>query len=135
MSGVDDLFAQARERAATKATPEDWGRRITELDEEESGFTGRWRGESVDEENGRPVYLFWDDDGARCFSRYYTSLGRELEQAVPNKGDRIVLFRGVDYTTKSGNSGFSYGVACEPSSDPIPDEGEATAPAEDDVPF
>jgi hypothetical protein len=122
----DDLFTKARERAAAGATsvPEDWGERVA-LEPDES-FTGRWRGQAVDEEHGRPVYLLWTQDGSLAWMRTYAALAREVDTAKPNIGDRVAVFRGADYEGKSG-TGFAFGLACAACSDPLP--------TDDDVPF
>jgi hypothetical protein len=125
----DDLIARARERAEASPIPDEWGYRVA-LDEGEH-FLGRWRGETTDEGNGRRVYLLWDEDGGRCFSRDYTALGREVDRARPETGDRVVIFRGLDYIGQGGNPGYSFGLEKEPFSDPLPDDTEG----DDGVPF
>jgi hypothetical protein len=128
----DDLLARARERADARAIPEDWGYRVR-LDEEES-FVGRWRGRGVDE-NWTPVreiFFAWDCDDEPCFFRYYAALGREIERVTPTIGDRIAIWRGVDYTTQEGNTGYSFGVEVEPCSNSLPGE---PAGAHDGIPF
>ncbi len=83
---------------------------------------GRWRGETVDEENdNRRVFLLWDGDGALCFSRSYAALEREIDRLKPwEVGDSVAIYRGVDYVGEKG-TGYSFGVEKEPSTDPLPD--------------
>jgi hypothetical protein len=89
----DDLISRAKERAESPPTPEEWGYRIV-LGEGES-FVGRWRDRTVDEDNNdRPIYLFWDDAGEWCFSRHYASLERELTREDPAIGATVVIYRG-----------------------------------------
>jgi hypothetical protein len=116
----DDLLARAKERAEASPIPEDWGYRITL--EEGDHFVGRWRGETVDEQNDRRrVFLFWNEAGEKCFSRFYAALGREIDRAVPRIGDTIVVYRGDDYIGQQG-TGFAYGVETEPNDKPLPTE-------------
>jgi hypothetical protein len=146
---TDDLVAQAKARAeGGGAVDESWGDLI-QLDEGES-FVGRYRGHANDPKHDRLIYLFWDVEGAPCWSRYYAALGRELEGAAPMIGDRVAIHRGPNYKTgheEPGEppKGQSYGVVCEPSSDPLPDEepqpatstlaGAGKPAARDDIPF
>ena len=98
----DDLIGRARDRAETAPTHSQLGYRVA-VDENEH-FSGRWRGETADPDNeDRRVYLLWDVNGQRCFSRTYTALARELKKASPQIGDTIVLYRGTDYLGKGGN--------------------------------
>lgn len=138
MSGHDDLVARARERAEGSPIPADWGHRIA-LDENEE-FVGRWRGETVDEQNvddrgdPRRIFLLWDEDRQQCFSRFYAALGREIDRVKPGIGDVIAIFRGADYPTAKG-SGYSFGVETAPSDEPLPEaEDNELEPAED-MPF
>ena len=129
-SARDDLISRAKERAETPPTPEEWGYRIA-IDEGKS-FVGRWRDETKDEENNdRPIYLFWDDDGEPCFSRHYASLERELKREDPAVGATVVIYRGDNYKTQYDDegeaSGQSYGVTTEPNDDPLPGEPPAAA--------
>jgi hypothetical protein len=115
-----ELLSRAKERADTRVVSGEYGYRVA-LEEEES-FLGRWRGKAVDENwtPAREVYLLWDSDDQPCFSRYYAALGRELERVKPAVGDRVAIYRGVDYTTQDGNTGYSFGVEAEPCEDPLP---------------
>jgi hypothetical protein len=127
----DDLISRARERAEAPPIPEEWGYRIA-LEEGES-FVGRWRDRTVDEDNDRPIYLFWDESGEPCFSRHYASLERELNREDPAVGATVVIYRGDNYKTQyddeAEKSGQSYGVTVEPNDDPLPDEPPAAAAA------
>ena len=119
MSDRDDLITRATERSEASPVDESWGYRL-KLDEGEA-FVGRWRGETVDEQNdGRRIYLYWDADGQRCWSRHYAALGREIDQAQPLVGCTIAVVRGPDYTSEKG-TGHSYGVVTEPNDEPLPD--------------
>ena len=125
MSGRDELIARAKERAETTPTPEEWGYRIT-LEEGES-FVGRWRGQTVDEDNSnRSIYLFWDESSEWCFSRSYASLDRELDREQPAIGATVVIYRGDNYKTQYDDegeaSGQSFGVTVEPNDDLLPGE-------------
>ena len=125
----DDLISRAKERAETPPTPEEWGYRIA-LDEGES-FVGRWRDRTIDEDNNdRPIYLFWDESGEPCFSRHYTSLEREINRENPAPGATVVIYRGDNYKTQYDDegekSGQSYGGTVEPNDDPLPGEGAAS---------
>ena len=63
MTDSRELLARARERADAPPTPAEWGSRVA-LEEQES-FCGRWRGETVDEDNdSRPIYLLWGEGGS-----------------------------------------------------------------------
>jgi hypothetical protein len=116
---TDRLLELARRRAESSAIPDEWGYRIV-LDEGED-FVGRWRGESADEENNnRRVFLFWDQQGQRCFSRFYVALAREIDRAKPEVGATIVIYRGADYHGKNG-TGYSFGVETEANEAPLPD--------------
>jgi hypothetical protein len=132
MADRDQMLQAAKERAETPPTPEEWGSRIA-LEEGES-FVGRWRDRTVDEDNNdRPIYLFWDDDGELCFSRHYASLERELKREDPAVGATVVIYRGDNYKTQYDDegetSGQSYGVTSEPSDAPLPGEPLATREA------
>jgi hypothetical protein len=128
----DELIARARERADTPAVPVEWGYRVV-LDNEEE-FVGRWRGETTDPDNAdqqgnpRAVYLLWDEQNEPCYSRTYAALGREIRQAAPNRGDRICIYRGDDYTGAQG-AGYSFGVVVESCDEPLPGADD------DDIPF
>jgi hypothetical protein len=133
MSDRDDLIQRAKERAETPPTPEEWGYRIQI--EEGGSFAGRWHTETVDEDNNnRPIYLFWDEDGEACFHRHYASLERELAREQPATGATIVVARSENYKTQYDDegekTGQSYGVSSEPNDAPLPGEplaGEAPA--------
>jgi hypothetical protein len=115
-----ELIARAKERAESSPTLGSWGYRIA-LDPQDV-FVGRWRGETTDEDNDdRRIFLFWDQDGQPCFSRFYAALGREIDRASPSLGDRIAVYRGDDYNSSQG-TGFAFGVECEPNDDPVPDD-------------
>jgi hypothetical protein len=124
----DDLIARARARAEALPVPEGWGYRIV-LDEGEV-FVGRWRGETTNEDNGRRIYLLWDEDDQPCYSRDYTALGREVDRAKPEVGDRVAIFRGADYVGQGGNPGYSFGLEKERCDEPLPD-----ADGDDGIPF
>jgi hypothetical protein len=63
---------------------------------------------------------------------------REIDAAAPNVGDRIVIARGSNYATAydgdEGPKGRSFGVACEPSGEPLPD-GDQGELDDDGIPF
>jgi hypothetical protein len=128
---TQDLVDRTKGRAEQAPVPEDWGYWVS-LDENDH-FVGRWRGETRDETNDRRVFLLWDTDGQPCFSRSYAALGREIDRAAPEVGCTIVIFRGEDYTTAEGNSGFSFGVETEANGEPLPSGAEP--PADDGIPF
>jgi hypothetical protein len=133
VSGRDDLIARAKERAETPPTPEEWGYRV-QIEEGES-FVGRWHTETVDEDNNnRPIYLFWDESGEPCFSRHYASLERELKREDPAVGATVVVYRGDNYKTQyddeGESSGQSYGVTSEPNDDPLPGPSGEAKPAD-----
>jgi hypothetical protein len=127
-----DLIAKAKERAEAPTTDPEWGYRI-HLDPGEAS-DGRYRGETVDPDNeNRRVFLLWDTDGERCWSRSYAALTREIDRARPEIGCRIVIYRGDDYVTGEGNTGFAFGVETAPCDDPLPgSDGDRN---EDEVPF
>jgi hypothetical protein len=132
VSSRDDLVARAQERAEAPPTPAEWGYRVA-LNESES-FTARWRGETTDPDNDdRRVFLFWDDAGEPCFHRYYAALGREVDRVNPKVGDIIAIFRGDNYKSQFDDpgeeTGQSYGLEAEPSSDPLPGEPPAATEA------
>jgi hypothetical protein len=117
---LKDLLARAKERAESSPTPipDEWGYRLA-LDEGEY-FNGRWRGETVDEENNnRRVFLLWDQEGQRCFSRFYVALAREIDRVKPEIGATIVIYRGDDYLGQHG-PGYSFGVETEANRAPLP---------------
>jgi hypothetical protein len=121
---LNDLVARAKERAESSPTPIPfaWGYRLV-LDEGEY-FDGRWRGETVDEHNNnRRVFLFWDQQGQNCFSRFYVALARELDRAKPELGASIAIWRGADYLGKQG-TGYSFGVETEANPEPLPEAGD-----------
>jgi hypothetical protein len=129
----DDLILRAKERAETTPAPNDWGYRLI-LDPGD-GFVGRWRGETTDLGNeGRRIFLFWDADGERCFSRFYAALGREIDRAEPEIGTTIVVYRGDDYLGAQG-TGFSFGVEIEPNDAPLPESADDYADEDDSIPF
>jgi hypothetical protein len=128
---AQDLVDRAKERAEQAPVPEGWGYRVSL--EENDHFVGRWRGETRDETNDRRVFLFWSIDKQPCFSRFYAALGREIDRAAPELGCLIVIYRGDDYTTAEGNSGFSFGVETGPSEEPLPSGAEPSA--DDGIPF
>jgi hypothetical protein len=142
--GWDDLFDSARRHAEEGGTqaPPDWGEQLETS--EESGVRLRWRGETVDEnrldknDNPRRVFLFWTLDGERVYAPDWYRLVQEIDRLTKEGlqvGDEIALWRGLDYETKSGNSGYTIGLDRKPCPDPLPEEpGElaAAAPAEDD---
>jgi hypothetical protein len=134
MSERDDLVAKAKARADAGGLDESWGE-LVDLDEDES-FVGRYRGLTADPQNDRPIHLFWGENGELRWSRSYAALDRELEEARPQIGDRIVVYRGRNYKTAfdgdEGPKGRSFGVVCEPTDEPPPAEG---APADDGIPF
>jgi hypothetical protein len=85
-TSADKLIAGAKVRAEASPVPEEWGYRIT-LDEGEH-FAGRWRGEAVDELNEtRRIFLFWDQDDERCFSRTYAVLARSKSRSSSRNDD------------------------------------------------
>src|SRR5262245_46287794 len=118
------LADQARDNAAERDGG-GWGYRIAlEVDE---AFTGRYRGEELvtgGEYGDQTLFLFWDPDGSLCYMRGHASLVRKMQQAGPSIGDDIAVHRGSDYES-SGNTGYSYGVAREPNSDPLPEPPDA----------
>jgi len=124
MTDHDDLVTRAKERAESKAIPDEWGYRVA-LEEEEA-FLGRWRGDAVDEANDdRPIHLLWDEEGQLCFSRHYAALERELERCRPLElGSTIVIARGANYMTRYDDpgeaSGHTFGEIVEPSTEPLP---------------
>jgi hypothetical protein len=125
MSGYEDLLRRARECAESEVSliPAPWGYRIV-LDEDES-FVGRWRGETTDplnvDDKGKPrrIFLLWDAEGQRCFSRHYAALGREINRTRPQIGDTIVIYRGADYAGQEG-PGYSFGVETAANGAPLP---------------
>jgi len=134
--GWDELFEQAKRNADGPPVPDEWGSRVTiEVDD---SFRGHWRGYAVDEQNDdRPVYLLWDTDHALRYHRHYSSLERELKREQPAEGDEIVIFRSENYQTQfdepGEKTGQSYGVASQPSTEPLPGQ-TAVESAEDDSP-
>jgi hypothetical protein len=128
--GRGDLIARAKQRAESGGIDENWGYRI-KLDPGDS-FVGRWRGETVDEQNeNRRVFLFWDEDGERCFSRHYAALGREIDRVAPQLGTTVVVYRGADYTSQQG-TGYAFGLETEPNDAPLPVEERLD---DDEIPF
>jgi hypothetical protein len=116
----DALVARAKERAEASPVPDEWGYRIA-LEEGDS-FVGRWLGETTDEQHdNRRVFVFLDEEGERCFSRYYAALGREIDRAQPDVGATIVVYRGSDYASKQG-TGYAFGVEVESNDAPLPDD-------------
>jgi hypothetical protein len=112
----------ARQRAEISPIPDEWGYRIA-LDEGEH-FVGRWHGETVDEQNdNRRVFLFWDQQGQRCFSRFYVALAREIDRVKPEVGATTVIYRGADYAAQQG-TGYRFGVETEANKDPLPDAAD-----------
>ncbi len=124
MSGDrDELIARAEEDEQTPLVDPTWGYRIS-LEPGET-FVGRWRGLTVDEANeNRPVYLFWDEAGERCFSRHYASLGAKIKLAEPQIGHSIAVRRGADYASGKGNPGFSFGIAVSENDEPLPEDDD-----------
>jgi hypothetical protein len=121
----DDLIARAKQRATSSGGDERWGYRIA-LGPDDS-FVGRWRGETTDPANdNRRIFLLWDADGQRCYSRSYAALNREIDEAAPTVGCTIAIVRGPDYTSEKG-TGYSFGVTTEPNDEP--------PPSDDDIPF
>ena len=119
-----------RRAPATPPTPTEWGYRVS-VDEGKS-FYGRWRGETTDEDNGnRRILLVWDEDGQRCFWRFYAALGREIDRVQPSVGCSIAIFRGDNYKTQydadGETSGHAYGVEKEPNDAPLPQAGDGDA--------
>jgi hypothetical protein len=131
MNGQDDLIGHARDRAESSGTPSEWGDPLV-LEEDGGSFVGRYRGRSLDHtyDPPRDVFLLWDEDGVPCYMRGRIRLVQEFDRAAPEVGDRVAIYRGVDYVTQAGNSGHAYGLESEPCSDPLP-----AAAAESDIPF
>jgi hypothetical protein len=126
-----DLIARAQARAEARPVPEEWGAFIEHVAGET--FVGRWRGETVDaDRENRRIFLLWDEDGEERFSRSYAALEREIDRVRPVLGCTIAIHRGDDYTTKSGTTGYAFGVETEPSDEPLP--GEPPNP-DDGIPF
>jgi len=130
----DALLSRAKERAEESPLPDTWGYRVAL--EEGDWFYGRWRGETVDEQNdNRRIFLLWDEDEQPCFSRFYTALGREIDRVNPELGCTIAIYRSADYIGPKG-TGYSFGVEVEPNEAPLPETDDATTPAADgDIPF
>jgi hypothetical protein len=141
VSERDELIAAAKARAEAPPAPEEWGYRVA-LEEEET-FVGRWRGETVDEDNeNRRIFLVWDEAGEPAFFRYYASLGRELDREHPSVGDTVVIYRAGNYKTQYDDegerSGQSYGVTTALNDAPLPGEaalGSGQLSDDEDVPF
>jgi hypothetical protein len=94
---------------------------------------GRYRGQAVDDtyDAARVVYLFWGENGERCYMRHRFRLGQELEPAKPQIGDIVAVYRGPDYVTQAGNSGHAYGVEVEQSDEPLTDKPAAVGPSDE----
>jgi hypothetical protein len=106
-------------------------------------FQGRYRGETVDAQFDRAIFLFWDRDDQTCYMREYASLRRRIDQATPSPGDVVVIARGDDYTSANG-TGYSFGVMVVTSDDPLPvgepvpaqaTPTQTTIDDEDDIPW
>lgn len=134
----NDLLERARRQAAQPFSQ--WGWRVA-LDPGDS-FVGRWRGQTTDTDNDdRPIYLLWGENNEACFIRHYAALGRAIEAEQPEVGDRVAIHRGDDYQSQNG-TGYAFGIASEPCTEPIPDhDGSGTAGTADltlpdeDIPF
>lgn len=123
----DELLNQARENVSERDDGE-WGYRV--VLEPDSGFVGRWRGQTVrsGDYGDQPVYLFWDADGALCF--IYGGrvvLDRKIETASPSEGDSVAVMRGEDEFS-NGRTLHRFGVAVEPNPDPLPETPEVGEP-------
>ena len=145
-----ELLAEAEERLDDQGMPPHFG--LEESPAEGETYTGRYRGEDVDENFDPPrvVYLLSDLDGTQRFIRSRTMLERSMRQAAPAIGDYLAIVRGQDSETKNGNTLQMWAVSSSPCTDPLPevdgevaappapedDEGDGEAEAEaDDIPF
>lgn len=114
-----DLLGQAQQRSEGATADPSWGE-LLELDEHGGSFTGRYRGEALDERFAPPrrVFLLVTEQGEAVYMPARFRLEQEMEAVSP--GDSIAIWRGADYETKAGNLGHSYGVASEPDDAPLP---------------
>ena len=121
MSARDDLAARARERAQGSAVPEAWGK-LVEIPED-GDFVGRYVADASDErwDPPRPVFLFVDADGGRCWIPGRYRLVQEMQRVKLGRGADIAIFRDFDIETKNGAM-HVYGVEAEPNDAPLPGE-------------
>jgi hypothetical protein len=134
MADRDEMLLAAKQRVAELGEgfeiPPHWGE-LLELDEDGGEFFGRYLGKDVDKSKdpAREVFLFLDEDGERCWSRYYFRLGQEMAEV--GIGDLVAIYRGADeaFTTKSGEerTAYTFAVVSRPCADPLPDD-EPTEP-------
>lgn len=133
---MSDLHVRAKSAAESSGgvVAEFWG----ELIEIEVGgdFSGRYRGH---DEGGRSgAHLFWDDEGEERFIWGSYRLDQEFEREQPAVGAQVVIYRSSNYKTrfdKEGEAtGLSYGIATEPSADPLPGNPASSA-TDEGIPF
>jgi hypothetical protein len=129
----DDLHNRARESAKGFVVPDEFGEQV-EIQVGEF-FEGRHRGFGEGGKQG--AWLAWDADDQPVFLWNCYRLQQGYDRESPSIGDRVVIFRDDDYHTQYDEpdeaTGLGYGVACEPCSDPLPENG---APEVDDgIPF
>jgi hypothetical protein len=121
------------ERAQANASERDdseWGYKLT-LDPGAT-FEGRWRGETMatgGEYGNQRVFLFWDRDGALCFMYGKARLARKVDSQLPAEGDSVAVFRGDDEFS-NGRTIHTYGLAVEPSTEPLPEPPDASEPVQ-----
>jgi hypothetical protein len=138
----DEMLQAAKQRAGELdegfEIPAHWGE-LLELDEDGGEFFGRYLGKDVDKSKDPPreVFLFLDENGERCWSRYYFRLGQEM--ADVGIGDLVAIYRGADvpFTTKSGEERTTYrfAVVSQPCADPLPGDDPAEQSPEDEFGF
>jgi hypothetical protein len=124
--GWDELLARAKESSEGPVVPDCWG----EVVEMEVGdhFVGRYRGTDTAEGFRSAAYLFWDSDNALRFIFACARLDKEFTRESPAIGTTVAIFRSENYESKYDRAegreptGLAYGVATEPSDDPLPSE-------------
>jgi hypothetical protein len=130
MSAGEDLIRRAQENVKGQPVeiPDSFGER---LDHEEESIVldrGRYRGkgtykaEKDGREEHRIAHLFWGANDDPVWLSSYSRLDQEMERECPVIGARISIYRGANYKTKYGTDGYTFGVASEPCSDPLPDD-------------
>jgi hypothetical protein len=143
--GFDDLFRELDEKLVEfgreDEEKENWGYLVA-LNLEGSRFAGWWLGRTttISKYGERPVYLLQDEDGARCFLLGgRAALDREIDEAAPKRGERIVVGRGKDGQSEKGTF-FRYVARSGPPAvdqkpPPLVELDDGNAPADDDAPF
>lgn len=121
---MTETLADRAKRNASEREGGEWGYRVA-LEVGET-FEGRYRGTELatgGDYGDQTLYLFWDHDGASCYMRGHASLVRKVESAEPGIGDTVAVFRADDYQS-AGGTGYTYGIAAEPSDAPLPESPE-----------